>query len=802
MMKQARPRRRHPRDARHGRWQEGQAAAATGPRQEVEVRQPRQARGRRTGRGPARLVQAGGLVVRGRRRCPGWLRPGRDGPRAGSPRASRSSWASDPSVVSTEPLHTLSVGTAGPRIAFLHGLFGQGRNWSTIAKALAGPGGDGARCTLVDLPDHGRSPWTEKFSFASYAASVASTLRAIDEGPWVVVGHSLGGKVAMTLALTEPDLVAKARRRRHRAQGLRQPRPVHRLHGRDAAPAPRGACGTGPTPRRGSRSPTRGSRRSSCRTSGARARRGAGRPTSRLFVADAARGRHSVIADFPFAPGDVEPYAGPVLWIAGSESRYIKDEDSVTMRALFPRVRQAHRQGCVALGAQRRAGRRHRGAAPRPRRPRLTTPVPCRLRPLLVASAQTVVLATVAADAARASADAARAFRGRCESLSADAARAPAHGAGGGGHIRSGAMTASVLHLVGEVILGPEDVRPEAWVVGGRMTYERPTGAGHDVLTLRGWFVPGLVDAHCHVGLDRHGAVDDATAHAQATTDRDNGTLLIRDAGSPADTRWIDGRDDLPKVIRAGRHIARTKRYIRNYAWEVEPEQARRARPHRGPGRRRLGQGSSETGSTARPVTSSPAGRPTSSRRPSPPPTRRAPARPPTASDRTRCATSPPRAPTASSTRRGSNPTRSTRSPRRGSPSSRRWSTSRPSPPSPSPRARSSPTTTGGCSTSTRGDTRRSARRGRPAYPSMSGPTREAPSSTAWRPRRPSSLTRIGFSDAEVLAAATWGARAWLGRPGLEEGSDADLLVLDRDPRTDVTALGEPDAIVLRGVTW
>ena len=134
-------------------------------------------------------------------------------------------------------------------------------------------------------------------------------------------------------------------------------------------------------------------------------------------------------------------------------------------------------------------------------------------------------------------------------------------------------MTAPVLHLQGEILVGPEDVRPEAWVVGGRLTFERPTSAGADVHTLRGYVLPGLVDAHCHVGLDAHGAVDDQTAEAQALADRDAGPLLIRDAGSPADTRWIDDREDLPKIIRAGRHIARTRRYIRNYAWEVEPDE-------------------------------------------------------------------------------------------------------------------------------------------------------------------------------------------------------------------------------------
>lgn len=127
-----------------------------------------------------------------------------------------------------------------------------------------------------------------------------------------------------------------------------------------------------------------------------------------------------------------------------------------------------------------------------------------------------------------------------------------------------------VLHVKGRVLVGPEEIRDELWVVGGRVSCTRPPGA-REVTTVTGWTLPGLVDAHCHVGLDAHGPVDAATAERQALTDRDAGTLLIRDAGSPSDTRWMDDREDLPKVIRAGRHIARTRRYIRNYAHEIEP---------------------------------------------------------------------------------------------------------------------------------------------------------------------------------------------------------------------------------------
>ncbi|MGY1584515.1 amidohydrolase family protein [Streptomyces sp. MN13] len=130
----------------------------------------------------------------------------------------------------------------------------------------------------------------------------------------------------------------------------------------------------------------------------------------------------------------------------------------------------------------------------------------------------------------------------------------------------------AVLHVKGRVLVSPDDIRDELWVVDGRITYDRPVGA-RDVRTVSGWALPGLVDAHCHVGLDAHGAVPRDVAEKQALTDRDAGTLLIRDAGSPSDTRWVDDRDDLPKIIRAGRHIARTRRYIRNYAWEIEPDE-------------------------------------------------------------------------------------------------------------------------------------------------------------------------------------------------------------------------------------
>jgi imidazolonepropionase-like amidohydrolase len=88
-----------------------------------------------------------------------------------------------------------------------------------------------------------------------------------------------------------------------------------------------------------------------------------------------------------------------------------------------------------------------------------------------------------------------------------------------------------------------------------------------------GWILPGLVDAHCHVGLGEHGPLDDLDdCAAQAEVERDAGALLLRDCGSPIDTRALADHDDLPEIIRAGRHLARPKRYQRGFAIELDDE--------------------------------------------------------------------------------------------------------------------------------------------------------------------------------------------------------------------------------------
>jgi pimeloyl-ACP methyl ester carboxylesterase len=101
-----------------------------------------------------------------------------------------------------EGLAARTIGEAGPPVVFVHGLFGQGKNWTTVAKGLA----DRHRVTLLDLPNHGHSPWTDRVDYVDMARLVADELEQLNE-PATLVGHSMGGKVAMQLALRRPELL-------------------------------------------------------------------------------------------------------------------------------------------------------------------------------------------------------------------------------------------------------------------------------------------------------------------------------------------------------------------------------------------------------------------------------------------------------------------------------------------------------------------------------------------------------------------------------------------------------------------
>ncbi len=97
-----------------------------------------------------------------------------------------------------------AASASGHPVVLLHGLFGSARNFGAIARTL----GEGARVIALDLRNHGASPHAPDMRYAAMAADVLETLAARDALPAVLIGHSMGGKVAMRAALDRPDAVA------------------------------------------------------------------------------------------------------------------------------------------------------------------------------------------------------------------------------------------------------------------------------------------------------------------------------------------------------------------------------------------------------------------------------------------------------------------------------------------------------------------------------------------------------------------------------------------------------------------
>lgn len=233
-------------------------------------------------------------------------------------------------------LHTTTYGDHGSRVVFCHGLFGQGRNWTQHAKALAAD----HRVLLVDLPNHGSSDWTEHLDFLDMADRVAALLDPDD--PVTLVGHSMGGKVSMVLALRHPALVARL--------CVVDVAPVAYAHSAGFARYVDAmlAIDLGTLASRADadaalveavRDPAvRGFLLQNLRRNGDS---WSWQPNLELLRAEL-----DEIGGWPEeALRGVAAYDGPVLWVGGAESSYIKDEYAAEMERWFPRTRRVTVKG-------------------------------------------------------------------------------------------------------------------------------------------------------------------------------------------------------------------------------------------------------------------------------------------------------------------------------------------------------------------------------------------------------------------------------------------------------------------------
>ncbi len=223
-------------------------------------------------------------------------------------------------------LHATSRGD-GPVLVLLHGLFGQSGNFGAVQRRLAA---GGRRVVALDLRNHGASPHATGMDYATMAEDVHATLGELGLLPCAVLGHSMGGKAAMMLALRHPQAVARLCVADIAPVRYRPQLVTYATAMRDMALSP-------------------GLTRAAADAALAPVVADAGERAfllSNLRLGDAPHWRIGLdeiiagmddIQDWPVA--EAAAYAGPTLFLAGARSRYVRPEHRPAIAALFPAAR-------------------------------------------------------------------------------------------------------------------------------------------------------------------------------------------------------------------------------------------------------------------------------------------------------------------------------------------------------------------------------------------------------------------------------------------------------------------------------
>jgi pimeloyl-ACP methyl ester carboxylesterase len=229
-------------------------------------------------------------------------------------------------VSATLTLAVRELGGTGAPLVVLHGLLGSARNWQSAGVALAERG---HRVLAPDLRNHGVSPWGDDCGYAALAGDVVACLERLALGPAHLVGHSMGGKAAMRLAMDRPDLVSRLTvvDIAPRAYADRVRVEFAAMNALDLA---------GVVSRRDAEEklaaqvPEWGMRQFILTNLGQDAE---GRWRWTVNRAALTAGLPAILGN-PLAPGEV--FAGPTRFIRGGKSDYIRDADWPDLRAHFP----------------------------------------------------------------------------------------------------------------------------------------------------------------------------------------------------------------------------------------------------------------------------------------------------------------------------------------------------------------------------------------------------------------------------------------------------------------------------------
>jgi len=221
--------------------------------------------------------------------------------------------------------------SAGPPLLIAHGLFGSGRNWGVIAKRLS----EGRRVLTVDMRNHGASFWSAAHGYGDLAADLAEVIAA-HGGRADVLGHSMGGKAAMRLALDSPSAVNRlvVADIAPVAYGRSQAPLIHAMRGLDLT----GIAARSEADRRlAAAVPDTGTRAFLLQSLDLKAE-----PPRWQLNLDALEAEMPRIVGWEAVAGS---YESPVLFLSGGASDYVKPEHRAQVRALFPTARFARIPG-------------------------------------------------------------------------------------------------------------------------------------------------------------------------------------------------------------------------------------------------------------------------------------------------------------------------------------------------------------------------------------------------------------------------------------------------------------------------